>query len=245
VRRVAIVAVLLAGCSGGGAVAADAALDAASPDAPGDWDGDFFWRVRVGATPDQILPSVSIDGVSGETFETQFAGEAASRAETVIVESFVDGRPGDRIVMAQDCDDFPWVYYGREDELCAYSSGELRRQIGTCATSPEGGGWHSDYLCSPKCNPRSCGADARCALDRVDGDLTHGWRACVAIGPRALGESCTIDAAGIDDCGVALYCLGSVCRRACTLYEQDTECPGERCDQVPGMSPGVLACLPT
>lgn len=44
--------------------------------------------------------------------------------------------------------------------------------------------------------------------------------ACVAIGPRGFGESCTMAAppppgTGVDDCGKGLACSAGVCRKVC------------------------------
>jgi hypothetical protein len=238
-----IVAVVLAGWSGGDDVAPDAAPpDAELPDLAAEWTGDFVWTIGAGGEG----AVVRIDGEIRGELELHFDGEAAARERTVLVENVVDGVVASSYVLTGNCreDCGPYTAWLRWDSLCAYASGELRLQGSGC----EGpNAWCSgDAWCWGPCGPHlvglGCPDDERCGIDRVDAVPTHGWLECVAIGPRADGETCTIDAAGIDDCGAQLYCVEGVCRPQCWI-EEGCEAPAT-CVHLDGMSPNVKACLP-
>jgi hypothetical protein len=233
--RALVVAAVLAGCSGGGEVVPDAP-DATPPDATTEWTGDYEWRIVTLGAPAGV--EIHIDGEVRDRLEVVLAGEAEARTAAVVVETFVDGHAAAQYTVAADCDvtcDYPAAYMLRHDDVCIYGSGEIRYASTTCGTTH--GTCVADGFCRPRCHPwtSSCREGLRCGLDRVDGDPTHGWLDCVAIGPRALDESCTIDASGIDDCGERLYCVDGVCRAACSV---DGTCEGDTvCTPLPGMWP--------
>jgi len=243
VRGTVAVLVLLAACSAGDELAPDPGLDAAPPDAEADWLGEFTWNVYVGAEAGAVI---RIDGVERTELALVLDGEAAARTTAVVVENVVGGVVASRATLRGDCDaDCPSEDYGwttRVDDLCAYATGEIRFQGGLCESTH--GACFMDAWCLPKCGGpfTTCPTDLRCGLDRVDGDPTHGWHACVPIGTGALGDACTIDAAGIDDCGVALYCIDGVCAPACNPDFQDCTSPST-CVHVDGMANEVYACL--
>ena len=232
-------AVLLAGCSGGGDVVPDATPpDAELPDLTVDWTGDFVWTIGASGEP----AVVRIDGEVRDILELHFDGEAAARERTVLVENVVGGVVASTYLLRGDCeqDCGPYTAWLRWDSLCTYSSGELRVR-GLGCEGPNA--WCSgDAFCAPRCGRGGCPGNERCGIDRVEAVPTHGWLDCVPIGARAEGESCTIDAAGIDDCGAQLYCLDGVCRQQCFI-EEACDAP-TTCVHIDGMSPDVMACLP-
>jgi len=243
-RRLVAVA-LLAACSDGDGAAPDATpIDAVPIDASTEWTGPYEFWAGVSA-PDH--PDIRIDGEPRFELTLHLDGEPAPQSRTVLVENVVGGVVASSWAIDVGCySPYPgcgedYAYSDFHVMLCAFESGELRWDWTTCHFSY--GACYGDGFCFDRCTRYPCPSSLRCGLDRVDGDPGHGWKDCVAIGPRALGESCTIDAGGIDDCGVGLYCVDGTCRAACHLNIPGCDAPWS-CTQLEGMSPGVLACLP-
>ena len=229
--------VFLAGCGAENSGTPDAAPDAAT-----DWQGEFTWRIRV--NPSDAI--VRIDGVERDELTIVTAGEAAARELEVVVESEVGGVIASTLTLRAECDDHcaPIAWWERSEHLCSYASGELRFLGVSC--EGVGAGCSGDAFCYAECGTALvCQEGSRCGIDRVDAAPGYGWLACLPIGPVAEGGACTIDAAGLDDCGAQLHCVDGTCHRACRPIPDDIDqCGGVACEPVPGMSPEVGVCPP-
>lgn len=212
--------IVCAAC-GGGAAIPDAGPDAAPPDA------GFRVRVRAFVSGDA---GAQIAGEDVIDYVTVVDGEAAAAAVRVDVTGVYGGASAMTMQVGGDCDRDcgPGNYVARTEDVCIMGSGEVRRAAIEC-DSPVGG-CVGDLFCRPRCSPTSC-TGARCGLLHRGG----GWLDCVAIGARAEGETCTIDAGGVDDCGDRLACVDGVCAAMCP-------CTVGVCTPIAGASPEVGVC---
>jgi hypothetical protein len=245
VKALAAIGVVLAACAQPGT---DLAPDAggAQPDAYPPVNPGFEWTVFVSVLDGPA--TVRIDGVDGDNGHWEwYETEEEVQNTVLLVESVIDGTVMDRVWSPADCDhvcgEEPWVRH--KEHLFVYRSGEIRIADRECVTPerPCELSW-----AEPRCVRDQCPV-GRCGIDRVDADPSHGWLDCVPTGVRAAGESCAIDAAGIDDCAANLHCVEAVCRRACELELDFGEwvdvghCGGVgSCEQLAGMSPEVGVC---
>jgi hypothetical protein len=233
-----LVIVLIAGCgAGGGGPDADPYDD---PD--GEWDGTYSIRVHAMLRGE---PTVRIDGVLTDWYDTSVAGEAAAAGLFIDVENLVAGQVASAVSAPVDCDERcgPAVWSFVVASYCAYDSGELRLAGIGCSGSSSCEG---DAGCDPPCAVPDLGCPGeKCGLKRLPFDISRGWLQCVPAGPVGRFEACLVDADGVDDCKAGLHCVDGTCRTACDGYPPEGECAaGTTCTQVAGASPGATACLP-
>ncbi len=192
--------------------------------------------------PPDVKPQVFIDGVETAELVKIYPDIAAAIADVHRVEL----RYGTTVIAARDagpsatsCMPNDAITEYRQG-LCEFDSGDLR--FGSETITGTQGVCVGDGFCLSGCN---CGATERCTSRIVSTTPLASHLGCAPIGPRTLGQTCTLiaDPAGaFDDCGAKLLCVGGTCAVTCDPRMGSDPCVTGTCSFVPGHAPDIGVC---
>lgn len=189
-----------------------------------------------------VRPTIFIDGVERSRLEVEYPSAEASYGAQHVLEMRFDGVTVVSKTLTID-DDFCLMRYpnvvGWSEGYCMYESGDFRLG-GYQATTLMMGVCIGDFFCAPACG---CGVEERCTSRIASTVPLVSHLGCAPIGPRAVGETCSLiaDPAGAyDDCGAGLLCVAGTCQQLCD--QPFISCA--QCEYVEGHAPELRVCVP-
>lgn len=217
---VSVGVVVLAGCT-----------DGMAPDLMPVMPTEVTLRVRAFAAEPterpvpEPAPVVYIDGEA----TTERAWTYPTAEDVIASVHVLELRVGEAVIARRDIEDLGPAVRAAEVHVgalvdatlayCAFASGDLRYGLDHLVGSM--GQSTGDGFCLPACLPlgTDCGAGLRCTSRVVSTAPFASRLGCAPVGPKRLGESCTLIAdpdGAYDDCGGGLLCVEGACRAVCT-----------------------------
>jgi hypothetical protein len=246
----AVIVFVIGACGDGdGQLSADAAAPDAATDGPLQYSMQVFARPWVPAEPEPLVVLIDgeladPDGNTRAQVERTYSSSAEARTKTMAIEVYL----GDTLIAARtdrpgECsvlfDDFGAIL-NEFVSWCLLDNGEVR--FGSIECESATGTGAGDGFCAARCSPSAtmdtC-ADDRCGLVVKLADPYYAHVDCVPVGDRAVGESCSIDADGYDDCVEGAGCHEGTCRAWCWTAN---ECGQQTCTPIPLITDGFGVC---